>query len=433
MSAPTIPAGFDDVARAVEQLAAGRPIIVTDDADRENEGDLIAAGALLTAETLGFLVRHTSGYICAPMTRRRARRLGLDLMVPDNQDPRGTAYTVSCDAASGVTTGISAADRALTIRTLADPDSTATSLHRPGHVLPLIARAGGVLERPGHTEAAVDLCRLAGLEPVAAIGEIVDDAGALMRAGALRAFSAEHGLTVLAIDRLAACLRGLSTLQRSEAVELPTDRGVFEAIAWSRAGAVGAVGAPESGAGGPAGHAGVADVAEAPAEHLSLTAPGARPGPVPLVRLHSECLTGDVFGSHRCDCGQQLDAAMARVQAEGGAIIYLRGHEGRGIGLVNKLRAYHLQTQGADTVEANELLGLPGEAREWRDAADILAELGLSRIRLLTNNPLKVEAMRRAGIDVVGAEPLEIPARPQNLAYLRTKRDRMNHALTHLS
>ncbi|GGO95241.1 3,4-dihydroxy-2-butanone-4-phosphate synthase [Actinomyces gaoshouyii] len=424
MSASAIPAGFDDVVRAVEQLAAGRPVIVTDDADRENEGDLIAAGGLLTAQTLGFLVRHTSGYICSPMTRQRARSLGLDLMVPDNQDPRGTAYTVSCDAASGVTTGISAADRALTIRTLADPDSTATSLHRPGHVLPLIARAGGVLERPGHTEAAVDLCRLAGLEPVAAIGEIVDDAGALMRVEALRAFSAEHGLTMLGIDRLAACLRGLSAFQRSEAVELPTDRGVFEAIAWSRADAIGA---SESGASGPA------EIAGAPAEHLSLAAPGARPAPVPLVRLHSECLTGDVFASHRCDCGQQLDAAMARVQAEGGAVIYLRGHEGRGIGLVNKLRAYHLQSQGADTVEANELLGLPGEAREWRDAADILAELGLRRIRLLTNNPLKVEAMRRAGIDVVGAEPLEIPARPQNLAYLRTKRDRMNHALTHLS
>ncbi|WP_366180780.1 3,4-dihydroxy-2-butanone-4-phosphate synthase [Actinomyces timonensis] len=416
MSAVEIPAEFDDVARAVGQLAAGRPVIVTDAADRENEGDLIAAGGPLTAQTLGFLVRHTSGYICAPMTRQRARSLGLDLMVPDNQDPRGTAYAVSCDAASGVTTGISAADRALTIRALADPDSTATSLRRPGHVLPLIARAGGVLERPGHTEAAVDLCRLAGLEPVAAIGEIVDGAGALMRADALRAFSAEHGLDMLSIDRLAACLRGLSTFLRSEAVELPTDRGVFEAIAWSRADQ----GDPTASG-------------DSRAEHLSLAAPGARPAPVPLVRLHSECLTGDVFGSHRCDCGQQLDAAMARVQAEGGAVIYLRGHEGRGIGLVNKLRAYHLQSQGADTVEANELLGLPGEVREWRDAADILAELGLRRIRLLTNNPLKVEAMRSAGIDVVGAEPLEIPARPQNLAYLRTKRDRMNHALNHLS
>ena len=193
---PAIPAEFDDVARAVERLAAGRPIVVTDDADRENEGDLIAAGSLLTSETLGFLVRHTSGYICAPMTRRRARRLGLDLMVPDNQDPRGTAYTVSCDAATGVTTGISAADRARTIRLLASPDTTATSLRRPGHVLPLIAREGGVLERPGHTEAAVDLCRLAGLAPVAAIGEIVDDAGALMRADSLRAFCAEHGLAL---------------------------------------------------------------------------------------------------------------------------------------------------------------------------------------------------------------------------------------------
>ena len=421
---PAIPAEFDDVARAVERLAAGRPIVVTDDADRENEGDLIAAGSLLTSETLGFLVRHTSGYICAPMTRRRARRLGLDLMVPDNQDPRGTAYTVSCDAATGVTTGISAADRARTIRLLASPDTTATSLRRPGHVLPLIAREGGVLERPGHTEAAVDLCRLAGLAPVAAIGEIVDDAGALMRADSLRAFCAEHGLAHLAIDRLAACLRSLASFQRSEPVELPTDRGVFEAIAWSRARA----GGPASGV-GPADGVGQAG----PTEHLSLSAPGTRPAPVPLVRLHSECLTGDVFGSHRCDCGQQLDAAMARVQAEGGAVIYLRGHEGRGIGLVNKLRAYHLQSQGADTVEANELLGLPGEAREWRDAADILAELGLRRVRLLTNNPLKVEAMRRAGIDVVGAEPLEIPARPQNLAYLRTKRDRMNHALIHLS
>ncbi|MDO4899024.1 MAG: 3,4-dihydroxy-2-butanone-4-phosphate synthase [Rothia sp. (in: high G+C Gram-positive bacteria)] len=404
MSGPSgIVGEFRDVVEAISALTAGRPVIVTDD-DQESAGHLIVAGELISAETMGFLVRYTSGYICAPLTAQRARELGLPLMVSDNQGPRGAAYTVSCDAVEGISTGISAADRARTVQVLADPQATADSIYRPGHVLPLIARDGGVLERNGRTEAAIDLCRIAGLEPVAAIGEVVHDDGSMMRMDDLQEFGRAHGLPLLTIERLVSYLGRASGRLSSDPIELPTEHGVFEAVAWNVGNA----------------------------EHMSLSAPGSEPGQVPLVRLHSECLTGDVFASHRCDCGQQLAAALARIQQEGGTVVYLRNHEGRGIGLVNKMRAYRLQQMGADTVEANELLGLPGEARDWRDAATVLSGLGLRRIRLLTNNPIKVEAMRAAGIEVVGSEPLEIDARPQNVDYLRTKRDRMNHTLTRL-
>lgn len=426
---------FEDVRRALAEFARGRPLVVTDDADRENEGDLILAAQLATPQTVGMLVRHTSGLLCAPMRAEHARVMGLPLMVQDGEDPRGTAYTVSCDAREGTTTGISAHDRCLTLHALLDTGAGPGALTRPGHVLPLIARDGGVLERGGHTEAAVDLCRLAGLEMVAVIGEIVHDDGSLMRAGALRDFARAHDLATLTIARIqdyrratgddvwgdsggVVDLRSGDARRRSDdedadkpvapvpapAVTLPTEHGEFSAVAWRTLSA----------------------------EHLSLTAPGARPDDIPLVRLHSECLTGDVLGSVRCDCGPQLKRSLEVVQERGGAVIYLRGHEGRGIGLVNKMRAYREQELGADTVEANEMLGLPADARGYSDAASILRELGLTRLRLLTNNPAKVEAMRSEGIEVVGTEPIEIAPRPESLRYLRTKRDRMNHRLTTL-
>lgn len=427
-----------DVERALLQLSQGRPVVVVDDEARENEGDLVLAAQRATPETMGMLVRYTSGLICAPLTAERARVMRLPVMVEDGEDPRGTAYTVSCDARTGTTTGISAHDRCLTVRALLDTRTGPEALIRPGHVLPLVARAGGVLERAGHTEAAVDLCRLAGLEEVAAIGELVHDDGSLMRAAALRAFADEHDLAVVSI----ACLQeyrravgdvgggvageggapasgsgdtgGAVTGTRpggrggppvaAPAVSLPTERGVFTAVAWG------------SGS----------------SEHLSLTAPVTEPGSVPLVRVHSECLTGDVMGSRRCDCGRQLDRALEMVRDQGGAVIYLRDHEGRGIGLVNKMRAYHEQDNGADTVEANEVLGLPVDARTYSTAADILRSLGLTRVRLLTNNPSKVSALEAEGIKVVGREPIEVGAHPESLRYLRTKRDRMHHHLTHL-
>ncbi|AYD90974.1 GTP cyclohydrolase II [Actinomyces sp. 2119] len=418
--------------RVLSQLSQGRPVVVVDDEARENEGDLVLAAQRATPETMGMLVRYTSGLICAPLTAERARVMRLPVMVEDGEDPRGTAYTVSCDARAGTTTGISAHDRCLTVRALLDTRTGPEALIRPGHVLPLVARAGGVLERAGHTEAAVDLCRLAGLEEVAAIGELVNDDGSLMRAAALRAFADEHDLAVVSIARLQEYRRAVGDVEEAGApargigeaqggvrgarapggrapltappVRLPTEHGVFTAVAWGTGSS----------------------------EHLSLTAPVTEPGSVPLVRVHSECLTGDVMGSRRCDCGRQLDRALEMVQEQGGAVIYLRDHEGRGIGLVNKMRAYHEQDNGADTVEANEVLGLPVDARTYSTAADILRSLGLTRVRLLTNNPSKVSALEAEGIEVVGREPIEVGAHPESLRYLRTKRDRMHHHLTHL-
>ncbi len=442
---------FADIRRTVAAFAAGDPVVVVDDENRENEGDLIVAGALATPETVGMLVRYTSGLICAPITQERAEEMQLPLMVTDSEDPKRTAYTISCDARFGTSTGISAHDRCAAVRVLADETSGADQLQRPGHVLPLIARPGGVLERAGHTEAAIDLCRLAGLPLAAAIGEVVHDDGSMMRLDALRSFAAEHGLQIMTIERLQQYLRlsentapralnngeaggaayeneadhaeadreagvrlrsvadpateperdALPAAEHSGTVELPTGFGAFSAEAWALDGA----------------------------EHISLTAPVPDTTEAPLVRLHSECVTGDVLGSHRCDCGEQLHAALAKIHAEGGALIYLRDHEGRGIGLLNKLRAYELQQAGADTVDANEMLGLPVDARSYTAAAAILRALGLQRVRLLTNNPDKVAGLRDAGIDVVGVVPLEVPARPENIRYLQTKRDRMHHLL----
>ncbi len=395
--------GLSSIEQAFEALKSGLPVLVLDDEDRENEGDVILSAATLTTEWMAWTIRHTSGYICAPMPEGFADRLGLPPMVADNQDPRGTAYTVTVDAAEGVTTGISAADRAHTIRLLAQEDSTASGFTRPGHVVPLRARPGGVLVRGGHTEATVDLCRLAGLAPVGAIGELVHDDGSMMRLPAVLELGAQHHLPVITIEALIAWRKRHDRVERLAETRLPTRHGVFRVV-------------------------GYCDLLTGD-DHLALVSPKGLPGRAPLARLHSECLTGDVFGSQRCDCGPQLERSLERVAAEGGIVVYLRGHEGRGVGLISKLQAYALQDNGFDTVDAQTELGLPIDAREYAAGGAILADLGLSAVRLLTNNPMKVNAMRDYGIEVAAVERLSIAPGVYNETYLRTKRDRMGHDL----
>ena len=394
---------FATVPAALDALRTGRPVLVLDDADRENEGDAILAASTASAGWVGWMVRHTSGYLCAPMPADVADRLGLPLMVANNSDPLRTAYTVSVDAAVGVTTGISAADRATTLRVLGDPDAAASDLIRPGHLLPLRARPGGVFERRGHTEATVDLCRLAGLPPVGAIGELVDDSGEVLRTPDVVALGAAEGLQVLTIADLVAWRDLHDRVERAAVTSLPTAHGTFTVHGYRdrRTGA----------------------------EHVALISPrglGA-PGRAPLVRVHSECLTGDALGSRRCDCGRQLDESLTVIAGEGGLVIYLRGHEGRGVGLLAKLSAYALQDIGADTVDAQTQLGLPIDAREYGAAAAILAAEGVPRAELLTNNPAKDDGLRAAGIEVVALRPLIVEANPDNLHYLTTKRERMGH------
>jgi len=391
------------IEEALEALRAGLPVLVTDDEDRENEGDVILAAATATTKWLAWTIRHTSGYICTPMPESWADRLGLPLMVADNRDPLRTAYTVTVDAAQGVTTGISAADRALTIRILAQEDSTASDFIRPGHVVPLRAKDGGVLVRGGHTEAAVDLCRLAGLTPVGAIGELVHDDGSMMRLPAVLDLGAQHNLPVITIAALIAWRQRNDRVERLAETRLPTKHGVFRVV-------------------------GYRDLVTGD-EHLALISPKGLQGRAPLARLHSECLTGDVFGSQRCDCGPQLERSLERVGAEGGVVVYLRGHEGRGVGLLSKLAAYALQDTGFDTVDAQTELGLPIDAREYAAGAAILADLGVAAVRLLTNNPMKVNAMRDYGIEVAAVERLSMVPGEHNADYLRTKRDRMGHHL----
>ena len=399
----TTAAELASVENALEALRNGRPVLVTDGAERENEGDVVLAAETLTQEWMAWTVRHTSGFLCAPMPAAWADHLDLPLMVAANADPLRTAYTVSVDARRGVTTGISAADRTHTIRTLARPDVEASDLIRPGHVLPLRARDGGVFTRPGHTEAAVDLCRLAGLAPVAAIGELVRDDGAMMRMPDVLALGGEHRLPVLTIARLIAWREIHDRVERSVQTTLATADGVFTVF-------------------------GYRDLLTGD-QHLALVSPLGLSSPTPLARLHSECLTGDTFGSQRCDCGPQLRLALQRVAAEGGVVVYLRGHEGRGVGLLNKLKAYALQDRGFDTVDAQTELGLPIDAREYAAGAAVLADLGVSSVRLLTNNPLKVDALRQGGIAVEAVEPISTAPVESNLGYLRTKRDRMGHTL----
>ncbi|MEV7590598.1 bifunctional 3,4-dihydroxy-2-butanone-4-phosphate synthase/GTP cyclohydrolase II [Streptomyces sp. NPDC089922] len=407
--------GLDTVDRAVAEIAAGRPVVVVDDEDRENEGDLVFAAAHATPELMAFTVRHTSGVICAPMPGALLDALRLPPMTAVNEDPKATAYAVSADARAGVTTGISAADRARTVRLLADPATGPSDLTRPGHVFPLRAVPGGVLERPGHTESAVDLARLAGLPPVGVIAEIVDDDGSMARLPRLLAFAREHGLAIISIaDLIARLRRDADRVLRAATVSLPTAYGNFTAVGY-RDGATGYEYVALV-AGGLDGRGRVPDGADVP------------------VRLHSGCLTGDVFASLRCDCGPQLHEALRRVAAGGrGIVVYLADHEGRGIGLVQKLRAYALQETGRDTVDANLELGLPADARDWTAAARILGDLGVDSCRLLSNNPDKARALASLGVPVTAVEPLPAPAGADNIRYLVTKRDRMGHRLPWLT
>ncbi|MCL2553856.1 MAG: bifunctional 3,4-dihydroxy-2-butanone-4-phosphate synthase/GTP cyclohydrolase II [Actinomycetia bacterium] len=398
---------LDPIERAVADIAAGRPVVVVDDENRENEGDVIVAAEKITPEIVAFMMNECRGLICVPMEGPELDRLELPQMVEANTESMRTAFTVSVDAgaAHGVTTGISAADRATTIRLLAEPASVAGDFVRPGHVFPLRARPGGVLVRPGHTEAGVDLARLAGLRPAAAIVEIAREDGTMARLPELVPFARKHGLAIISIEDLIAYRRSAEPTVRREAdTALPTAFGDFHAY----------------------GYRSVSDGVE----HIALVAGDLGDGADVLVRVHSECLTGDVFGSQRCDCGPQLQAALRKVAEAGrGVVLYLRGHEGRGIGLMSKLRAYELQERGRDTLDANLELGLPADARDYGAAADILADLGVRSLRLMTNNPDKTGALVRHGLDVLGRVPMPVAAGEHNLRYLRTKRDRMGHDL----
>jgi len=405
LNSATVP---DTVDRAIRDVAAGRPVVVVDDEDRENEGDIIFAASKATPELLAFMIRYTSGVICVPMPGRDLDRLHLPLMTPQNNERMRTAFTVTVDASDGVTTGISAADRATTILRLADPGTVAGDLVRPGHIFPLRYTEGGVLARPGHTEAAVDLARLAGLPQAGVLSEVVNDDGTMARLPRLREFADAHGLTLITIGQLIDYRRRTEILvSRIAETRLPNAYGEWRAY----------------------GYRGDIDGAEQVALVLGDIADGADV----LTRLHSECLTGDVFHSLRCDCGAQLEAAMRAVAERGrGVILYLRGHEGRGIGLLSKLQAYELQDAGADTVDANLELGLPADAREYSMAAQLLRDLGVRSVRLLTNNPAKVEGLSRYGIGVTRI-PLPVMETPQNLRYLTAKRDRLGHKIENLS
>jgi 3,4-dihydroxy 2-butanone 4-phosphate synthase/GTP cyclohydrolase II len=405
-----------DIPTALDALRAGRPVIVVDDESRENEGDVVLAAQLASQEWLAWLVRNSSGFICAPMTNEIADRLELPVMVPDNQDPRGTNYTVSVDAADRLSTGISASDRAHTLRVLADIDSVPASLHRPGHIMPLRAVEGGVRERDGHTEATVDLLKLAGLVPVGAISEIVADDGEMMRLPGLLELGEREGVPVITI---AALIDHLNELHHDAPVPLgvdipetsrvlfevettiPTTHGEFRLRAYRDR---------------MTGY-----------DHLAIIAGSPTDGA--LIRVHSECLTGEVFGSLKCECGPQLDAALDAIQNEGGIVIYMRGHEGRGIGLINKLKAYRLQEDGLDTLDANVALGFPVDGRDYGAAAAILADLGISRVRAITNNPEKLRQLAEHGITVTEQVPLVVGVGSFNEGYLEAKRDRMGHIL----
>jgi 3,4-dihydroxy 2-butanone 4-phosphate synthase / GTP cyclohydrolase II len=395
---------FDPIEEVLAEIRQGRLVIVTDDANRENEGDLILPAEKATPELINFMIRYTSGVICVPMEGKDLDRLELPLMTLRNTESMRTAYTISVDAKEGVTTGISAADRSRTIRLLSDPGTEAQDLVRPGHVFPLRYREGGVLRRAGHTEAAVDLARLAGLAPAGVLAEVVNDDGSMARLPDLLEFKRKHNLKICSIEGLIAYRRAREVLiQRLEVVNLPTVYGDFQLHLYRSL---------------------IDDV-----HHLALVKGTISPGEPTLVRVHSECLTGDVFGSQRCDCGDQLQAALQHIDAAGaGVLVYMR-QEGRGIGLAAKIRAYKLQEQGLDTVEANEKLGFPMDLREYGTGAQILVDLGIRHIRLLTNNPKKVVGLEGYGLDIVEQLPIKAETNPHNARYLQTKRLKMGHLL----
>ncbi len=397
-------APFDSIEAVLADLRKGRMVIVVDDADRENEGDLIMAAEHATAATVNFMAKHGRGLICVPTTSERLKQLGVERMVTQNRETFKTDFQVSVDAARGITTGISAADRARTIQVMAEPTAVPDDLVQPGHVFPLRAKPGGVLQRAGHTEAAVDLVKLAGARPIGVICEIMSDDGSMARLPELRKFARKHKLKICSIEDLIKYRRSREKLiERVEVVKMPTEFGDFDLHLY------------RSHTDGQ--------------HHVALVKGSVAGKHGVLVRVHSECLTGDVFASRRCDCGPQLHQAMRRVAAEGeGVIVYMR-QEGRGIGLAPKIQAYKLQERGLDTVEANIRLGFPTDLREYGLGAQILCDLGIKTIRLLTNNPKKVVGLQGYGLEIVEQLPLKIAANPHNERYLKTKRQKLGHLL----
>ena len=396
---------FDSIEDVLADIQAGRMVIVVDDEDRENEGDLVMAAEKVTPDSVNFMTKHGRGLICVPITEEHAAELGLQRMVLDNRESQRTDFTVSVDAAHGVTTGISAADRAETIRILADSKSTARDLVQPGHVFPLRAKKGGVLRRAGHTEAASDLPRLAGLRPAGVLCEILHEDGSMARLPELVRYKKKHGLKLCTIQDLIAFRRLREKLVESEqVVKMPTEFGDFDLHMYRSL---------------------LDDT-----HHLALVKGTISKAKATLVRVHSECLTGDVFGSLRCDCGNQLHAALRQIEDAGnGVLVYMRRHEGRGIGLPAKIHAYKLQEQGLDTIEANEKLGFPSELRDYGIGAQILVDLGVRKMRFLTNNPKKVVGLEGYGLEIVELVPIKAKSNPHNAKYLETKRLKMGHLL----
>jgi 3,4-dihydroxy 2-butanone 4-phosphate synthase/GTP cyclohydrolase II len=395
---------FCTIEEAVAEIRSGGIVVVVDDADRENEGDMIFAAEKATPEKINFLARHARGLICVPVTSERAEALGLAPMVPENTCKLGTAFTVSVDLVGGTTTGISAHDRASTIRALVDPASRPEDFARPGHIFPLVAKPGGVLRRAGHTEASVDLARLAGLSPAGVLCEVLDEDGSMARLPRLLELAVRLGLKVVTIADLIAYRRRTERLvEKVQSIHFPTESGEFELHLYRSL---------------ASGH-----------NHIALVKGEIRRDEPVLVRVHSQCFTGDVFGSLRCDCGPQLHTAMGQIEAAGCGVLLYMNQEGRGIGLENKIHAYALQDEGHDTVEANEALGFPADLRDYGVGAQILGDLGVGKIRLLTNNPKKVVGLAAYGLEVVDRVPIEIPANDTNRRYLAAKRDKLGHML----
>jgi 3,4-dihydroxy 2-butanone 4-phosphate synthase/GTP cyclohydrolase II len=398
---------FSAIDEAIEEIRMGRMVVVCDDEDRENEGDLVMAAQFVTPEAINFMAKEARGWICLALTGQRCEELGLDLMTAKNESPHGTPFTVTVEARDGVTTGVSAHDRAHTIQVAIDPRSRPEDLVQPGHVNPLKAKPGGVLERTGHTEASIDLARLAGLNPAGVICEVMKDDGDMARVPDLIEYCERHNLKMVTIKDLIAYRRRNDLLVQRvvDGVRLPIEAGEFEVV----------------------GYRSVLD----DKHHLALVKGDVSGASDVLVRVHSECVTGDVFHSLRCDCGEQLAAALAMIELEGRGVLLYLAQEGRGIGLLNKLRAYKLQEQGFDTVEANERLGLPADLRDYGIGAQILVDLGLSSIRILTNNPKKIRGLEGYGLSVTSQIPIEQAPNPNNAAYLRAKRDKLGHTLHH--